>query len=157
MRRALWPESNMDEHREEARGLLAKRAAHTQPYAGGAPAARDDQKPRTVGAPCLLVFAGDEHAGAERVLGFAEWSLRAYAEGCASDRVAYLEGWYVIPEARGRGVGAALVAGGEAWGREQGCTEAASDAELDNTVSINAHKALGFEDLGPVRLFRKDL
>ncbi len=31
-------------------------------------------------------------------IGFIELSIRAYAEGCVSDRVAFVEGWYVEPD-----------------------------------------------------------
>jgi hypothetical protein len=41
--------------------------------------------------------------------------------------------------------------------RSAGCTEFASDAEADNEVSAAAHRALGFEDVGLIRCFRKDL
>jgi len=68
--------------------------------------------------------------------------------------VAYLEGWFVAPEPRGQGGGRALVAAAEAWGREQGCRELASDTEHENDVSTAAHLALGFEDVGLVRCFR---
>ncbi len=54
----------------------------------------------------MVLFAEDGHA---RPIAFVELSLRAYAEGCQSDNVAYVEGWYVAPEARGRGVGRARV------------------------------------------------
>jgi aminoglycoside 6'-N-acetyltransferase I len=71
--------------------------------------------------------------------------------------VAYLEGWFVVPEARRRGVGRALIAAAEQWGRSEGCREFASDAEPDNEISAAAHSALGFSDVGLVRCFRKDL
>lgn len=90
-------------------------------------------------------------------LGFVELSIRPYAEGCKTQRVAYLEGWYVIPDARRQGVGGRLIAAAEAWGREQGCTEFASDADPDNSVSLRAHLAAGFEDVGLVRCFSKKL
>ena len=90
-------------------------------------------------------------------VGFAELSIRAYAEGCRSDRVAYLEGWFVGPEARGRGVGRTLIAAAENWGRSQRCSEFASDAQPDNDVSAAAHRALGFTEVGLIRCFRKDL
>ena len=90
-------------------------------------------------------------------LGIAELSIRPYAEGCVSDRVAYLEGWYVVPEARRSGVGRALIAAAEEWGRAQGCTEFASDAHPENDVSTAAHLATGFTEAGLVRCFRKDL
>ena len=95
--------------------------------------------------------------GAGCPVGFAELSIRAYAEGCRSDRVAYLEGWFVVPKARRHGVGRALIAAAEAWGRSQGCREFASDAQPDNEVGAAAHRALGFREVGLVRCFRKDL
>lgn len=91
------------------------------------------------------------------ILGFAELSLRTYAEGCGSSPVGYLEGWYVVPEARRQGVGRALVRAAELWAKEQGCTEFASDTELENTVSADAHRALGFDEVEIVRCFRKAL
>jgi aminoglycoside 6'-N-acetyltransferase I len=45
----------------------------------------------------------------------------------------------------------------EAWGREQGCREFASDTQLENTGSVAAHLALGFDDAGALRCFRKSL
>ena len=45
----------------------------------------------------------------------------------------------------------------EAWGRGHRCTEFASDADPENEVSRRAHGAVGFEDVGLVRCFRKDL
>ncbi|MFG0260437.1 MAG: GNAT family N-acetyltransferase [Phycisphaerales bacterium JB041] len=90
-------------------------------------------------------------------VGFAEVSLREIAEGCLSSPVGYLEGWLVADEARGMGVGSALVAAGERWAAAQGCTEFASDAELDNEVSLRAHAALGFEGVCEIRCFRKSI
>jgi aminoglycoside 6'-N-acetyltransferase I len=80
----------------------------------------------------------DENAAG--LIGFAELSRRPYADGCATSPVGYLEGWYVRPEHRGRGVGRALVAAAEAWGS-----------------SAAAHRALGFEEVMVLRCFRKAL
>ena len=96
-------------------------------------------------------------SAAGEVVGFCELSIRAYAEGCRSDRVGYLEGWYVAPGERRRGVGRELVAAAERWARDQGCAEFASDAAVDNTASSAAHLALGFSDAGVIRCFRKRL
>lgn len=91
------------------------------------------------------------------LIGFAELSIRSYAEGCQTDRVAYLEGWYVDPDYRKLGIGRRLIAEAEIWARQHGCTEFASDTQVDNEVSAKAHQACGFEDVGLVRCFRKDL
>jgi len=92
-----------------------------------------------------------------RAIGFAEASIRPYAEGCHSGRVAYLEGWFVEAHARRRGVGAALVAAVEDWGRSQGCTEFGSDTEIDNRQSEAAHRALGFDEVERQICFRKPI
>ena len=95
--------------------------------------------------------------GFGELIGFAELSIRRYAEGCVTDRVAFLEGWYVEEAHRRHGVGAALVAAAEAWARSQGCTEFGSDALLENEVSATAHRALGFEEVEQIRCFKKVL
>ena len=50
-----------------------------------------------------------------------------------------------------------LAKAAENWDRSRGCREFASDADPDNEASVAAHRALGFEDAGLVRCFRKDL
>jgi aminoglycoside 6'-N-acetyltransferase I len=100
----------------------------------------------------LLVF--DERGTA---MGFVELSIRSYAEGCETDRVAFVEGWYVDPNERRYGVGAALIGAAETWARAQGCTEMASDTEVENVASAAAHRAVGFVEAAVVRCFRKSL
>ena len=92
-----------------------------------------------------------------RVAGFAEVSRRAYAEGCETSPVGFLEGWYVVPERRREGIGRALVAAAEGWAHALGCREFASDALAENSVSAAAHRALGFEEVEVIRCFRKGL
>lgn len=99
----------------------------------------------------LAVSEGDE------AVGFIELSIRHIVDGCSTDRVGYVEGWYVVPSWRRKGVGRALIAGGEQWALERGCTEFASDTEIDNLTSRRAHAALGFEATGQVENFRKEL
>jgi aminoglycoside 6'-N-acetyltransferase I len=132
MRCDLWPEGSEAEHRQEVEQYLAGRARE----------------------PTAVLLAEDASG---RVVGFAELSIRACAEGCRTQGVAYLEGWYVEPSSRRCGFGRALVAAAERWGREQGCREFASDAYPDDEVSAAAHRAAGFTDVGLVRCFRKDI
>ena len=82
---------------------------------------------------------------------------RNYAEGCASSPVAYIEGWYIDADLRRQRFGVALVRVAEQWAREQGLTEIASDVEIDNDVSIQAHRALGYKEEVRIVCFRKGL
>jgi aminoglycoside 6'-N-acetyltransferase I len=90
-------------------------------------------------------------------IGFAELSTRSHADGCDSDAVAYLEGWFVESSFRRKGAGRALVNAAEQWARNQGCTEFASDTEIDNGASAGAHKALGFVEVSRLISFRKEI
>src|SRR5262249_8427781 len=78
--------------------------------------------------------------------GFLEASIRPFAEGCDTRPVGYVEGWFVDPDMRRPGAGKALVMTAEQWAAGHGCTELASDAHPENTISLQAHRALGFEE-----------
>jgi aminoglycoside 6'-N-acetyltransferase I len=132
MRRALWPDDEDDSHAREIDDFFAGR----------------------LHMPLEVLLALDESGNA---IGFAELSIRPYAEDCVTDRVAYLEGWYVAPHARRQGVGRALVVAAESWARSQGCTEFGSDALIDNHASAAAHRAVGFTETIQIRCFRKAL
>lgn len=132
MRRALWPDESPQELTAEANAF----------FSGGATLLH-----------AVLLAEGEDRT----LLGFAELSLRSHAEGCTTTPVGFLEGWYVVPSARRRGVGRALVTAAEEWARAQGCREFGSNTELENTQSAAAHEALGFEDAGVLRNFRKPL
>jgi aminoglycoside 6'-N-acetyltransferase I len=86
-----------------------------------------------------------------------ELSLRSVAEGCRTTPVPYVEGWYVVPEARRGGMGRELMAAAETWAGERGYTEIASAALIDNLLSERAHRALGFLEVERTIHFRKDL
>ncbi|KFL31033.1 aminoglycoside 6'-acetyltransferase [Devosia riboflavina] len=131
MRTALWPSGGDGAHAADIAELL------------------DDA------GETINLIARDADGAA---LGFVEAALRHdYVNGCKTSPVAFLEGIFVKPEARGRGVARAMVGAVEAWAREQGCTEFASDAALENFVSHDMHRALGFAETQRVAFFRKVL
>ena len=103
----------------------------------------------------LATFVAESEDG--RLCGFLEAATRPYAEGCRSSPVGYIEGWWVDPAYRRQGRGASLVAAAETWARELGLTEIASDANLNNEVSYNAHRALGYAEAERIICFRKSL
>lgn len=124
---ALWPGHTREELERELAGVLA----------GGA-----------------VFLAVEDGVPA----GFAQCQLRRdYVEGTASSPVGYLEGVYVRPERRGRGLARALLAVCEAWARDQGCREFASDCELGNDASLAFHLASGFREANRVICFVKQL
>lgn len=131
---ALWPYGSVEEHEAEAAAILAGRPGSTLP---------------------LVVLVAEVDG---RVVGFVEVGLRSHADECDMRRpVGFIEGWYVEADHRRRGVGGALVRAAEDWARSHGCTEMASDAEIDNGVSLEAHQALGFEVVGRCVHFKKPL
>lgn len=131
LRNALWPVDTDGEHAAEIEQLL-----------------------REPGETVTLIARDAEQVA----VGLVEASLRRdYVNGCESSPVAFLEGIYVIPSARRTGVARSLVAAVERWGREQGCSEFASDALLANIESHQMHKALGFTETERVVFFRKSL
>ncbi|HYJ89907.1 MAG TPA: GNAT family N-acetyltransferase, partial [Pyrinomonadaceae bacterium] len=54
-----------------------------------------------------LVLVADGSDG--KLAGFLEASIRPFVEDCESDNVGYLEGWYIDPEYRRKGLGGRLV------------------------------------------------
>lgn len=89
-------------------------------------------------------------------IGFAEATLHYdYVNGCATSPVAFLEGIYVRPTWRRRGVARQLCTAVEAWAAAIGCSEFASDSELENVASQHMHHALGFQETERVVYYRR--
>ena len=101
------------------------------------------------------VFVAERGDGS--IAGFVEVGTRPYADGCDTSPVAYIEAWYVDPDARRSGVGRSLLAAAEQWARGNGYREMASDALLDNESSHAAHRHSGYEEVGRIVQFRKVL
>lgn len=136
MRTALWPETPAESHAEEIAAFL------TGDLAGW-----------LAGLKAVAVFVAARPGGG--LCGFVEASVRPLADGCTTQPVGYVEGWYVDPDVRRQGVGRRMVEAAEAWAASQGCREMASDAHLENAPGIAAHKAMGFADEAPTVRFRK--
>nr|WP_085334908.1 aminoglycoside N-acetyltransferase AAC(6')-Id [Klebsiella pneumoniae] len=131
LRFLLWPQDSADEHLAEMAIFVAEPNRFAQ------------------------FIAYDE---ANKPLGFVEAALRSdYVNGTNSSPVAFLEGVYVLPEARRRGIAHALVGAVEIWARNRACTEFASDASTDNPESHRFHQSLGFKETERVVYFRKML
>lgn len=91
-------------------------------------------------------------------VGFAEASIRTdYVNGTSTSPVAYLEGLYVVPQVRRRGVARSLVAAVSEWALALGCTELASDTQPENLVSQAAHAKLGFVETERAVFFSRQL
>ena len=106
----------------------------------------------SAGAACFLAFDGD------KAVGFAQCQLRHdYVEGCHTSPVGFLEGIYVDDACRRIGVARALLATCEDWAKGIGCSEFASDCEIDNRDSLAWHLKNGFAEMGRTIWFAKKL
>jgi aminoglycoside 6'-N-acetyltransferase I len=130
-RLALWPDATADDHRAYMAIALAQPERFLQ----------------------LMIY------DANRVpIGFIEGSIRAdYVNGTESSPVGFVEGVYVTPEWRRKGVARLLFAAIADWASARGCRELASDALLENVASQRAHVALGFRETERVVYFVKTL
>jgi aminoglycoside 6'-N-acetyltransferase I len=98
------------------------------------------------------VFLAEDEA---QPIGFLELAMRSFSDGCDTMPVPHVEGWYVEPSARGRGVGRALMQAAEEWARHHGYRELGSDTEPWNVASLAAHAHCGFQETERLVKFRK--
>jgi aminoglycoside 6'-N-acetyltransferase I len=101
------------------------------------------------------VFVAERDDGS--IAGYVEVGARAYADGCDTSPVGYIEAWYVDTDVRRSGVGRALLRAAEEWARGRGYREMASDAQLDNEISHTAHRRSGYDEVDRVVQYRKQL
>ena len=78
-------------------------------------------------------------------------------EGTKTTPVGYLEGIFIREEYRKQGYAKKLLSKCEEWAKEQGCSEFASDCELENEISIEFHIKMGFEEANRIVCFKKSL
>jgi len=129
LRLQLWPEGTEADHRDGMADSLTR------------------------GHFVMLALSPDAAA-----VGFVEASKRHdYVNGTNSSPVAFLEGLYVEPNFRRKGVARSLVDAVESWARAEGLCELASDSPLLNTDGHAAHRALGFDETERVVYFRREV
>lgn len=130
LRMALWPHYDPDQLRSDIPGMLSR--LKSEP-----------------------VFVAEREGGG--LCGMVEVSIRPTAEGCKTQNVGYLEGWYVDPDKRRCGVGRKLVEEAERWARGRGCLEMASDTTPRYPESPAAHNGMGYREVKRKIHFRKAL
>lgn len=130
LRSELWDETSEDDHMAEMADIIEEPANQ---------------------------FVAVADVGDGRLGGFLEASIRTHVEDCETENVGYLEGWFVEEAYRRCGIGSALVRAAEHWAQSRGCTEMASDAEIDNLVSQTAHEKLGYRETSRLVHLKKQL
>ena len=131
LRLALWPDADADDHR----GYMAISLAQPERFLQ------------------LMMYDGQR-----RPVAFIEGSIRGdYVNGTESSPVGFVEGVYVVPAWRRKGVARQLYAAIGDWAKARGCRELASDALIDNETSQRAHRSLGFRETERVVYFTKKL
>ena len=131
LRQALWPHCSRAEHLTEMSLFIADPARYAQ----------------------FVAYSSQGQA-----VGLVEASVRTdYVNGTSSSSVAFLEGLYVVPEARRKRIAVSLVSAVSRWAHSVGCSEFASDVLLENETGQAVHRALGFQETERVVFFRKAL
>jgi hypothetical protein len=95
----------------------------------------------SIGTPIRTVVGRVGSGGG--LCGFLEAFGRPMADGCTTQPVGYVAGWYLDPDVWQRGVGRALVQAAESWAVSHGCREMASDIHLDNSTSTTVLMVIG--------------
>ena len=129
LRHALWPKGRVEDHAAEI--ATSETDAMLRGY--------------------LAVADGTE------AVGFAEISIRHYANGATCSPVPFLEGIWIAPDHRCRRVGRMLIDRIAADCAAEGFVELCSDAAIDNNGSHLAHEGWGFVETERVVYFRKPI
>jgi len=126
---ALWPDNEFKELRKEFKQLL------------------NSEKDK--------VFVYLMHA---KPVAFIHISIRSdYVEGSLKSPTGFVEGIYVDPEYRKKGISKKLIKKGESWLKTKGCSQIGSDIEQSNIKSYHFHKSVGFKEVNRLIAFIKDI
>ena len=91
-------------------------------------------------------------------VGFSIFTIRTdYVEGAEKSPTGYLEGIFVEPESRKIGIAKKFIQLGEAWCKENGCTQLGSDTWLTDNESREFHKKVGFWEEEEIVHFLKNI
>ncbi|MBI2854159.1 MAG: GNAT family N-acetyltransferase [Chloroflexi bacterium] len=127
---SLWPDEPRDYLRKSLKNILASRRQ--------------------------AVFVCKSEDG--KYAGFINVSTRReYVPGATSYPVGYVEGIYVRPKYRRKGIARKLMGLGERWAADKGCEQIGSDTWLWNTASQKFHKRVGFKEEERVVFYIKRL
>jgi len=100
LRNAHWP-SGAEDHEREIAAFFAGTAAEPQ-----------------------AVFLAERKG---EVVAVMELSIRIDLASLVGVKVGYVEGFYIVPRCRGKGLARLLLRAAQEWSRKQGCTAFASD------------------------------
>jgi len=127
LRTALWPDEAAEVHGEDVDAFLSDETG--------------------------FGFVAETEDGT--AVGFAEITIRPFANGCDSRPVPFLEAIWVAAPFRRRGIGALLVKHIDGFVAARGFHEIGSDALVENHASHAAHRSWGFSETERVVHFRK--
>ena len=97
---------------------------------------------------CFLLIGPSDTA-----VGFVEGAVHPGAD----TPYAHVEGWFVVPEVRGRGHGQELIGVLEQWCLHRAIYRLTSDTTPDYPLSPKAHARAGFRQIRQFTLFLKEL
>ena len=126
---ALWPECNAEDELKSYRNILNDTSSHV-----------------------LIAKVETKSAG------FIHLSTRNdWVEGTITSPVAYIEGIYVKPQYRKQKIAVSLVRHGEKWALSRGLSEMGSDTEIENVISQDFHRSIGFKETNRIVCFSRKI
>lgn len=108
---------------------------------------------RTLGDAHQAGFVARDREG--RAIGFIEAAI--YRDAHSRHPRGHIEAWYVAPDRRGEGIGAALLAHAEQWCLHHAIGLLTSDTHHGYPLSPAAHEGAGFRKLAELQIFVKEL
>jgi aminoglycoside 6'-N-acetyltransferase I len=91
------------------------------------------------------------------IIGLVELAARNIVDGCLSSPVAYLEGLYLKPGYRSKGIGKQIIKFILSWCAKNGYSELATDTELANTRAQHFYESTGFEETDRIVQYRIEI